>query len=190
MEAPRRRPHPRLASSELGVEAKDGALGVSSRSSERASLAPFIAQDPHRNPAGSSRHPKQSRLFGARTQAELLTLLFLQPPRRASDQMPSVLEPRAGARAPECGLRAVCSKTSTEFEVGAITTGFGRTLNGLLCVAAQLVRWTRAPGVMRGSQCVLCLSSHDRPAGHLSEHTQRCSVGSPGPDPHPDSLPL
>lgn len=95
----RRRPHPRFASSELGVEAKDGALGVSSRSSERASLALFIAQDPRRNLAGSSRHQKRSCLFGARTQAELLPPLFLPPPHLASDQTPSVQEPRAVSEA-------------------------------------------------------------------------------------------
>lgn len=77
MEAPRRRPHPRFSSSELEVEAKDRALGLSSRSPKRASLGLFIAQDPHRNLAGRGRHQKRSCLFGAQTQAELLMWLFL-----------------------------------------------------------------------------------------------------------------
>lgn len=74
------------------MEAEDRALGESGRSSERASLGLFIAQDPRRNLAGGGRHQKRSCLFVAQTQAELLTLLFLPPPHSASDQIPSVLE--------------------------------------------------------------------------------------------------
>lgn len=74
------------------MAAKDGTLGLSSRSWEKASLGLFIAQDLHRNLAGGGRHQKRSCLFMAQTQAELLTLLFLSPPHLALDQMPSVLE--------------------------------------------------------------------------------------------------
>lgn len=68
-----------------GVEAKDGALGESGRSSERASLGLFIVRDPQQNPAGRGRHQKRPCLPVTRTWAELFTLFFLPPPHLASD---------------------------------------------------------------------------------------------------------
>lgn len=54
-------------------------LGECSWPFERASLGLFIAQDPHRNLVGKGRHQKQSHVFVAPAQAELLMLLFLHP---------------------------------------------------------------------------------------------------------------
>lgn len=69
------------------------ALGVSSRSSKGTSLGLFTAQDPHRIRQAGGGHQKRSCSFVAHTQAGLLTRLFLPPPRLASDQIPSALEP-------------------------------------------------------------------------------------------------
>lgn len=114
------------------------ALGVSSRSSEGASLGLFIARDPHRNrQAGAGTRSDRARVW--RTQAELLTQLFLPPPHLASDQTPSALEPEwvSRTRNAVCELRTV--KRAPDLQRGTSPWDLARHGTGLPRVAVQLV---------------------------------------------------